>query len=118
MTTSYGPQAIQVNEELPSESSLNLTLMQHPCDEDLEPREIYPHLEIEPLHAHEKRLVSSIIPQCPRSETRTMMKHKGKVLVEEHVEKLIKKKPMFKAKGSQKMLEWMKMDSNKLKWVR
>jgi hypothetical protein len=66
----------------------------------------------------EKRLVSSIIPQCPRSETRTMMKHKGKVLVKEHVEKLIKKKPMFKAKGSQKMLEWMKMDSNKLKWVR
>ncbi len=52
MTTSYGPQATQVNEELSSESSLNLTLMQHPCDENLEPREICLHLEIEPLHAH------------------------------------------------------------------
>jgi hypothetical protein len=35
--TSYGPQAIQVNEEPPSESSLDLTLTQHPRDEELEP---------------------------------------------------------------------------------
>jgi hypothetical protein len=25
---------------------------------------------------------------------------------------------MFKAKESQKMLQWMKMDSNELKWVK
>ncbi len=37
-TTSYGPQAVQVNEEPPSESSLDLTLMQHPRDEEPEPR--------------------------------------------------------------------------------
>jgi hypothetical protein len=37
MITSYEPQAAQVNEEPPSESSLNLTLMQHPCDEDPKP---------------------------------------------------------------------------------
>jgi hypothetical protein len=33
-----------------------------------------------------------------------MMKQKGKVLVEEHVEKHVKKKTTFKAKESQKML--------------
>jgi hypothetical protein len=33
-----------------------------------------------------------------------MMKWKGKALVEEHVEKPAKKKPMSKAKESQKML--------------
>jgi hypothetical protein len=47
-----------------------------------------------------------------------MMKWKGKVLVEEHVEKLVKKKPMSKVKENQKMLQWIKMDSNKLKWAR
>jgi hypothetical protein len=36
MTTSYGPQTEQVNEKLLPESSLDLSLMQHPCDEDLE----------------------------------------------------------------------------------
>jgi hypothetical protein len=36
MVTSYRPQAAQMNEELARKSSLNLTLMQHPCDEDLE----------------------------------------------------------------------------------
>ncbi len=46
------------------------------------------------------------------------MKWKGKALVEEHVEKLVKKKTMSKAKKSQKMLQWMKMDSNELKWAR
>jgi hypothetical protein len=46
-----------------------------------------------------------------------MMKRKGKMLIEEHVEKLVKKKPIFKVE-SQKMLQWMKMDSNKLKWLK
>jgi hypothetical protein len=43
------------------------------------------------------------------------MKRKGKVLIEEHVEKLVKKKLMSKVKESQKMLQWMKMDSNEFK---
>jgi hypothetical protein len=34
MATSYGPQAVQVNEETTLESSLDLTLTQHPRDED------------------------------------------------------------------------------------
>jgi hypothetical protein len=58
-------------------------------------------------------LDSSIIPQRPRSRTRTIMKQKGKVPVKEHVEK-----PMSKAKESQRMLQWMKIDSNKFKWAR
>jgi hypothetical protein len=37
MITSYEPQAAQVNEESPWESSLDLTLTQHPCDEDPKP---------------------------------------------------------------------------------
>jgi hypothetical protein len=37
-----------MNEEPPSESSLDLTLMQHPRDEELEPREVCAHLEVEP----------------------------------------------------------------------
>jgi len=37
MVMSYGPQTIQVNEELPPESSLDLTLTQHPHDEDPKP---------------------------------------------------------------------------------
>jgi hypothetical protein len=37
MTTFYGPQTAQVNEELPKESSLNMTLTQHLCDEDFKP---------------------------------------------------------------------------------
>jgi hypothetical protein len=48
MTMSYKPQATQVNEKLPRESSLNLTLTQHPRDEDLEPQEVCPRLEVEP----------------------------------------------------------------------
>jgi hypothetical protein len=35
--TSQGPQAAQANEESPSESSLDLTLTQHPRDEKPEP---------------------------------------------------------------------------------
>ncbi len=46
--TSYGPQAAQTNEESPSESSLNLTLPQHPRDEELKPQEVRAHLEVEP----------------------------------------------------------------------
>ncbi len=46
------------------------------------------------------------------------MKQKGKAHVKKHVEKSIKKKQVSKAKESQKMLYWMKMDSNKLKWAR
>jgi len=38
----------QVNEELSPESSLNLTLTQHPCDEEPEPREVRVRLEVEP----------------------------------------------------------------------
>jgi hypothetical protein len=66
----------------------------------------------------EKRPISNIIPQCPKSRTKTMVKQKGKAHVKEQVEKPTKKKPMFKVKESQKMLHWMKMDSNELKWAR
>jgi len=49
--TSYGPQTTQANEELPSESSLNLTLTQHLRNEELEPREVRARLQIEPPQA-------------------------------------------------------------------
>jgi hypothetical protein len=49
--TSYGPQAAQANEEPPSESSLDLTLMQHPRDEEPKPREVRAHLEVGPPRA-------------------------------------------------------------------
>jgi hypothetical protein len=48
IVTSYGPQAAQVNEEPPSESFLDLTLTQHPCDEKPKPREVRAHLKVEP----------------------------------------------------------------------
>jgi hypothetical protein len=51
MVTSYGPQATQANEEPPPESSLNLTLTQHPRDEEPEPREMRARLEVEPPRA-------------------------------------------------------------------
>jgi hypothetical protein len=51
MVTSYGPQAAQTNEEPPSESSLDLTLTQHPHDEELEPREVHARLKVEPSRA-------------------------------------------------------------------
>jgi hypothetical protein len=51
MVTSYGSQAAQANEEPPSESSLDLTLTQHPRDEEPEPREVRAHLEVEPPRA-------------------------------------------------------------------
>jgi len=42
----------------------------------------------------------NIMLQSLRSRTKPMMKQKGKALVEEHVEKLVKKKPMSKSKES------------------
>jgi len=46
--TSYGLQATQANEEPPPESLLDLTLTQHPRDEEPEPREVCARLEVEP----------------------------------------------------------------------
>jgi hypothetical protein len=40
-----------MNEESPRKSSLDLTLIQHPCDENLKPQEVRPHLEVEPPQA-------------------------------------------------------------------
>jgi len=51
MVTSYGPQVAQVNEEPLPKSSLNLTLTQHPCDEEPEPREVHARLEVKPPRA-------------------------------------------------------------------
>jgi len=51
MVTSYGLQAAQANKEPPSESSLDLTLTQHPCDEEPKPREVCACFEIEPPQA-------------------------------------------------------------------
>jgi len=48
MVTFYGPQAAQANEEPPPESFLDLTLTQHPRDEEPEPREVRARLEVEP----------------------------------------------------------------------
>jgi hypothetical protein len=49
--TSYGLQAAQVNEEPPLQSSLDLTLTQHPRDEEPEPRKVRARLEVEPPRA-------------------------------------------------------------------
>jgi len=51
MVTSYRPQATPANEEPPPESSLNLTLTQHPRDEEPKPREVHARLEVEPPRA-------------------------------------------------------------------
>jgi hypothetical protein len=51
MVTSYGPQAAQANEELASESSLDLMLTQHPHDEDPAPQKVRTHLEVDPPRA-------------------------------------------------------------------
>jgi hypothetical protein len=48
MTTSYRHQIAQVNEELPRESSLDLTLTQHPRNENPEPRKVHPCFKVEP----------------------------------------------------------------------
>jgi hypothetical protein len=55
--TSYGPQVAQANEEPPSESSLDLTLTQHPHDEKLEPREVCARFEVEPPRAWYYRIL-------------------------------------------------------------
>jgi hypothetical protein len=49
MATSYNLQVAQVNEEPAPGSSLDLTLMQHPRDEDPKLREVRIRLEINPL---------------------------------------------------------------------
>jgi hypothetical protein len=49
MAMSYKPQLAQANEKLPLESFLNLTLMQHPRDEDPKLREVCTRLEVKPL---------------------------------------------------------------------
>jgi hypothetical protein len=49
MAMFYRPQAAQVNEELTPESSLNLTLTQHPRDEDPKPQEVHVRPEANPL---------------------------------------------------------------------
>jgi hypothetical protein len=54
--TSYGPQVAQANEEPPPESSLDLTLTQHPRDEEPELREVRARLEIEPPQAWYHRI--------------------------------------------------------------
>ncbi len=51
MVSSYGSQAAQANEEPPPESSLDLTLTQHPRDEEPELREVRARLEVEPPRA-------------------------------------------------------------------
>jgi hypothetical protein len=51
MVTSYGPQAAQPDAEPPLESSLDLTLTQHPRDEEPEPCEVHARLEVEPPRA-------------------------------------------------------------------
>ncbi len=45
-----------MNEELALESSLDLTLMQHPCDENPEPRKVHAHLEVDPFRAWNYRI--------------------------------------------------------------
>jgi len=47
-----------------------------------------------------------------------MMKRKGKAPIVEHVEKHDKKKTMSKAKETQKMLQWIKMNANEFKWAK
>jgi hypothetical protein len=51
MATFYGPQAEQVNEESAPKSSLHLTLMQHPRDENPAPQEVRARLEVDPPRA-------------------------------------------------------------------
>jgi hypothetical protein len=51
MVSSYGPQAAQANEEPLPESSVDLTLTQHPRDEEPELREMRARLEVKPPRA-------------------------------------------------------------------
>jgi len=59
MVSSYGPQAAQANEEAPPESSLDLTLTQHPRDEEPELREVRARFEVEPPRAWYYRISSN-----------------------------------------------------------
>jgi hypothetical protein len=49
MATSYGFQIAQMNEKPSPESFLDLTLMQHPYDEDPNLREVRACLEVDPF---------------------------------------------------------------------
>ncbi len=49
MAMSYGPQATQMNEKFPQESPLDLTLTQHPDDENPKLRKMHFHFKVEPL---------------------------------------------------------------------
>jgi hypothetical protein len=49
MITSYGLQATQMNEKPPRNLSLNLTITQHFCDDNPEPRKVCPHFKVKPL---------------------------------------------------------------------
>ncbi len=51
MAMSYEPQVAQVNEESTPKSFLDLTLMQHPCDEDVASQEVCAYLEVDPPRA-------------------------------------------------------------------
>jgi hypothetical protein len=51
MATFYRPVVAQMNEEPPLKSSLDLTLTQHPRDEDPELGEVRIRLKVEPLRA-------------------------------------------------------------------
>jgi hypothetical protein len=57
MVTSYGPQAAQANKEPPLKTFLDLTLTQHPRDEEPKPREVRTHLEVEPPRAWYYRIL-------------------------------------------------------------
>jgi hypothetical protein len=48
MATSYRPQAAQMNEKLAMESSLDMALMKHPCDENPNLRKVRAHFEVDP----------------------------------------------------------------------
>jgi len=56
MVTSYGPQAAQMNEEPPPESSLDLTPTQHPHDEKPKPREVRARIKIKSPRARYYRI--------------------------------------------------------------
>jgi hypothetical protein len=51
MATSYMPQIAQMNEELALESSLDLTLTQHPRDENPDLQEVRVRFEVDPPRA-------------------------------------------------------------------
>jgi hypothetical protein len=59
MVTSYGLQVAQANEKSPSESSLDLTLTQHPRDEEPKLQEVRARLEVEPLRTWYYRIFSN-----------------------------------------------------------